>query len=177
MKKIGLTDEEFKEVLRLAKVYKRQAEKCREAKAYLAGCVMIGAAFEATLLSQAHCHEYVIQEWKGSKAKLLKQWSFAELLDAAKHFNWLPSQLSRGEEFDDKRAQIGDYAEVVRELRNLVHPARYATDLSGKSVTKRYLEVSFKVVDTAVDWLLDELKLYVKVGKDELKRRRATKAG
>ena len=41
------TEEEEREFWRLYRFYWREAERCEEAKAYLAGCVMLGSALEA----------------------------------------------------------------------------------------------------------------------------------
>lgn len=173
MTNIGLTGAQYKEVLRLARVYKREAEKCREGKAYLAGCILIGAAFEAALLSMAHCFAGDIYAWKGVSAKPLMKWSLAELLNASRQLGRLPSRLSPDEGSDSERAQIGDYAEAVREIRNFVHPARYVVDFQGKRVTKRYLETSFEIVEIATDHLMYKVRGFLQAATEELKLRHA----
>ena len=45
-----LTDEEEKELYRLSRFYWQEALRCEEAKAYLAGCVMLGSALETLLI-------------------------------------------------------------------------------------------------------------------------------
>ncbi len=45
-----LTDEEEKELNRLSRFYWREAMRCQKAKAYLAGCVMLGSALETLLI-------------------------------------------------------------------------------------------------------------------------------
>ena len=84
-----LPDELHNEILRLANQYHREAEKCRDSKAYLAGCIMIGAAFEALLLAFVNCYQ---EEASSSEVaprrrgfpKPLLDWSLAELLAVAK---------------------------------------------------------------------------------------------
>ncbi|MGC8893109.1 MAG: hypothetical protein ACP5P6_11000, partial [Candidatus Saccharicenans sp.] len=49
-------DKYFNEIIRLSRVYHRQADKCKKSKAWLAGCIMIGAAFEAILIAFANCY-------------------------------------------------------------------------------------------------------------------------
>ncbi len=49
-----LTEDQYNEFLRLMGVYRREAGKCRKSKAYLAGCVMLGAALEAQLMVLVH---------------------------------------------------------------------------------------------------------------------------
>jgi 7,8-dihydro-6-hydroxymethylpterin-pyrophosphokinase len=45
-----LDDEEEKELLRLSRFYWQEPKRCEKAKAYLAGCVMLGSALEAFLM-------------------------------------------------------------------------------------------------------------------------------
>jgi hypothetical protein len=45
-----LTEDEEKELWRVNRFYWREAERCEEAKAYLAGCVMLGSALENILI-------------------------------------------------------------------------------------------------------------------------------
>ncbi len=157
-----LSDDIFNDVLRLARLYQREAERCQESKAYLAGCVMIGAAFEASLLAFANCYP---EEALGSVAaprrkrtiKPLIDWSLAELLAVAKECNWLPSALSLNDEWDEAKAKIGDYGEVIRQIRNLVHPARYALDWPRKRITKNIWKLTFKILDVANEYLQFEL--------------------
>lgn len=157
-----LSEDMYIEVLRLARLYQREATRCQESKAYLAGCVMIGAAFEASLLAFANCYS---EEALGSTAaprrkmevKPLVDWSLAELLAVAKERNWLPSALSLHDEWDEAKAKIGDYGEVIREIRNLVHPARYALDWQSKRITKKYLEGVFEILEVANEHFLSKI--------------------
>src|SRR5947209_7507057 len=48
-----------------------------------------------------------------------------------------------------------DYAEVVRMVRNLAHPARHATDHCRGRVTQKYLQRQFEVVLNYLDWLAE----------------------
>ena len=136
-----LSESVFNETLRLALQYRREAEKCQNAKAFLAGCIMMGAAFEAMLLSFANCYpaealtSSAAPRRKG-KIKPLTEWSLADLLAVAKERTWLPSVLSTSQDWDGAKAQIGDYGEVVREIRNLVHPARYAVNMPRRELQR-----------------------------------------
>jgi hypothetical protein len=158
-----LSEELHNEVLRLAGDYRREAEKCRDSKAFLAGCIMIGAAFEALLLAFVNCYpdeastSQAAPRRQGSVKPLL-DWSLADLLAVAKERIWLPSGLSLDDEWDEARAQIGDYGEVIRKIRNLVHPARYAIDFPRKRITGRYLESSFEILDVASDYLQNKIE-------------------
>lgn len=162
MSKFELTEEQYNEVLRLSRVYYREAQKCMDSKAYLAGCVMMGAALEASLLAFANC--YSNEALRSSSAptkrgniKPLVDWRFQELLAVAKDQGWLQSSLSLEEEWNDKNAQIGDWAEVLRQIRNLIHPVRHMFDLPRKRITKRYLETAFEIFEVASDYLLNKI--------------------
>jgi len=157
-----LSEELYNEVLRRAGIYRRQAEKCLDYKAFLAGCIMIGATFEAVLLAFDNCYPeeaFTSQAAPRRQAsvKPLLEWSLADLLAVVKERNWLPSGLSRDDEWDEASAHIGDYSEVIREIRNLVHPARYIVDFPRKRITRRYLESCFEILDVASDYLLEKI--------------------
>jgi hypothetical protein len=162
MSDIELDDETYDEIIRLSGLYYRQAERCRESRAFLAGCVMVGAALEAMLLGFMDCYsdEAALSAEaprRHGRTKPISDWSLAELLAVARERGWLPSGLSPDEDWDDAKADIGDYGEVVRQMRNLVHPARYAEDFPRKRITQRYLESVFEILDAASDHLLAKL--------------------
>ncbi len=123
---------------------------------------MIGAAFEAMLLSFVSCYpEEALKSTaaprRNGKVKPLIEWSLSNLLSVARECNWLPSALSTDEAWDDAKAQIGDYGVIIKDIRNLVHPARYAIDWPRKRVTKKYLERAFEIIEVANDYLLYRL--------------------
>jgi len=157
-----LNDELHNEVGRLSRVYYLQAQKCKNSKAYLAGCVMMGAALEASLLAFVNCYpdealRSPVAPTKKGKIKPLVKWSLAELLAVVKERGWLPFGLSLNEQWVARRAHIGDYAEALRQTRDLVHPVRYALDLQRKRVTKRYLEKSFEIFEVVTAYFLKKL--------------------
>jgi hypothetical protein len=162
MSDFELTEEQHNEVLHLSRLYYREAHKCKKGKAYLARCVMMGAALEASLLAFVNCYpdEALCSPnvpTKEGKTKPLVKWSLAELLTVAKERGWLPSGLSPNQQWAARNAHIGDYAEALRQTRDLVHPIRYALDLPQKRVTKRYLERSFEIFEVATDYLLNKI--------------------
>lgn len=160
MSEFAFTDDQHNEVIRLSRAYHREAHRCRDGKAYLAGCVMMGAALEASLLAFVNC--YPDEALCSARAptrrgtiKPLAQWSLAELLAVAKERGWLPSSLSLDEEWSDKKAQIGDYTEVLRQIRNLIHPAEHMLTFPRKRITRRYLSMSFEIFEVATEYLLN----------------------
>src|ERR1017187_5057257 len=155
-----LTDEEEKELSRLNQFYWKEALRCEEAKAYLAGCVMLGAALENLLILMINCYSDEadltgkVPTVKG-KSKPLLSWKYIELLRVAKAAKWLPSALDLEDEWSSRKARIGDYAEVVRMVRNLAHPACYVADHYRSRVTRKYLQRQFEVVLLCRDWLAE----------------------
>ena len=101
---------------------------------------MLGSALETllTVMVSAFAEE-AEQTGKSpaSKGKIrpLLDWSLADLLRVPKAAGWLPSGLDLSAKWSRRKARVGDYAEVVRDVRNLAHPARYVADHRGKRVT------------------------------------------
>jgi hypothetical protein len=154
-----LTDQEEKELYRLQRLYWREALRCEESRAYLAGCIMLGSALETLLILMINIYADEAEQTgkvptvKG-KPKALLDWKYIELLRVAKAASWLPSQLDLDKDkWSSRKARIGDYAEVVRQVRNLAHPARYAADHYRSRVTAKYLQRQFEVVLLCRDWL------------------------
>ena len=148
-----------RELYRLYRYYWREAQRCRTAKAYLAGCVMLGSALETILMLIVSVYPEEVEATgrvplsKGQPKPLLN-WSLQELLRVAKCARWLPSGFPDGKtQWITRNAKVGDYAEDARSIRNLVHPARYFLDHPGKRVTARFLDQQFKVVLACHRWL------------------------
>lgn len=155
-----LTESEERELYRLNRLYWREALRCEEAKAYLAGCVMLGSVLETLLILMVNIYpEEVEQTGKfptnPNKRKSLLKWDLADLLTVAKAANWLPFALELSDVWSSRKARIGDYAEVVRMVRNLAHPARYAKDHYRRRVTAKHLQFQFEVVQSCRSWLAD----------------------
>jgi hypothetical protein len=158
-----LSDEEEREGWRLYRLYWREAERCEKAKAYLAGCVMLGSALETLLLLMVNVYheeaaatgQVPTKGKKVKKPKALLDWDLGELLRVAKAAKWLPAGLELGAEWNSRKAEVGDHAEVVRMVRNLVHPGRYRKEHFRGRITKKYLEHQFEVVEACREWLAD----------------------
>jgi hypothetical protein len=149
---------EEKELYRLSRLYWEEALRCEKAKANLAGCVMLGSALETYLILIINTHpeeaESTGQIPGGKNPKPLLDWNLGELLRVAKAAQWLPAVLDLSGEWDDRKARIGDHAEVLRLIRNLAHPARYVQDHPRKRVTSKYLQRQFEVALACRDWLV-----------------------
>lgn len=162
MQPFDLHEHQFQELIRLCRLYRREAERCMEAKSYLAGCVMIGAAFEADLIGMCHCFSdeipsELIPKRKNGKPKHLLEWSFSQLLRVVRECGWLPSGLSLDDEWNHKKAHVGDYAVLVKRIRNLVHASCYIENFPRSRLTNRRMELCFETLAVASDYLLDKL--------------------
>jgi hypothetical protein len=157
----SMTKKQYTELMRITTLLENEANKCEKTGAYLAGCVMIGAALEASMIAVCECYfdeipESLIPKRKKKNLPII-QWPFSDLIKIARELGWLPAGLKLGEEWDKKKAKIGDYAEVVRQLRNLVHPSRYIQDMPRKKISKQYYQYCREVYDVSVEYLLDKI--------------------
>jgi hypothetical protein len=135
-----------------------EARRCRKARGYFAGCVVLGSLLETLLLSVVELYPEEVQSSKKvpmrkGEPKPLSDWTLAELLSVSKDLNWLPSRLKRDDAFDRRKAKIGDYAEIIRNTRNFVHPNRYLSDYDGKRLTSSDFDHSYEIVLLVSDWL------------------------
>lgn len=159
---LNLTGNQERELYRLWRYYGKEADRCWEARAFLAGCAMLGARLETALVLMVNVYpEEAIATGKAPKRKNcvrpLLEWDLAALLGVAKAAGWLPARLALDDDWDHRRAQIGDHAEVVRMIRNLLHPARYVEDHFGKRITKKHLSMVFETIDAANTYLVERV--------------------
>jgi hypothetical protein len=180
MKQFELTEELFQELMRLCRLYRREADRSMDAKAYLAGCVMIGAALEADLVAMCHCYsdeipEGLIPKHKDGKPKHLLDWTFFQLLRVARECGWLPARLDLQEEWDQKRAHIGDYAIVLKDIRNLVDASCHITDFPKSRLTKRRIEMCFEILEVASNHLQAKLHASLKTAIEEEQKKTPNK--
>lgn len=160
---------EEKELLGMIEDWRREADNCRTVGAYLAGCVMLGATLEASLLAMSKCYS---DEVKGTKTYSLKKepdldrWNLIDYLRVARELNWIPSKLAlekvaRESGVDPEEAlkngDVGYFADVVREIRDMLHPGRYLRLFTGVKVTKDFLDTCYETVNTVQDLLFDKL--------------------
>ena len=158
MKQLDLSEFQFEHLMQLCRLYRREADRSMKAKAYLAGCVMIGAALEADLVAMCSCYfdeikAELIPKDRNGKPKHLLNWTFFQLLRIARECGWLPARLKMDEDLDQKRAHIGDYTVVLKNVRNLVHSSCYLTDFTKSRLTKRWMEMCFEILEVASDHL------------------------
>jgi hypothetical protein len=179
LRPLHLSRKQTDELMRLAKLYHREASRYADAKAYLPACVMLGAQLEAvlTLYCNIYAKEIPADEiptsGKERSAKHLLDWKLAELLRVAKKRRWLPSGLTQGEEWNSKKAKVGDHAEVVHLYRNLAHPAAYLSELPRGRVTRQRMEWCFEVLAAVIEWLMRKVNANLRhaMTSEDMKRR------
>ena len=144
-------------LIKLAVFYHREGIRCLRGRAYLAACVMQGAALEASL--QAMCFLYPEQVKKTSvyqrkqfrkKRNKALEFKYYELINIADELSWFPSErITWG-----KRTTLAGFAHELRKLRNYVHPGLWAPEQPNSTkFTKRVYGVAYEIFDVANSWL------------------------
>jgi hypothetical protein len=149
-----ITEEQFDDLLRLARLYLREARRAENAKAYLASCVMYGSALEAELIGMVHLYPEDIPStaplpMRGKHIKNVLEWNLDQLIRVASVAGWLPAGLDVPESWNHRKAKIGDYSRWLKAVRNLVHPARYVRDHPKKRITAKYAKQADEVFSIA----------------------------
>jgi hypothetical protein len=138
--------------------FDREAQRCAKARAYYAACVLQGAVLEGLLT--AVCDGYVnevsaylsaLPERQRPKGQPVN-WTLDQLIKVAVSLNWLP--IRRGQKGPRK---IGDWLNLVKELRNLVHPGKHLRDYPDIYLRKAHFTDSFSIVRAATDHLWQEV--------------------
>ncbi len=155
--------QKLSKTLELFELYRSEARKCRSAGAYLSGCVLLASALEAALLAMAQCFpqdvDRVARAYKAKQfSRPASEWSLSQLLTLAKKLNWLPSAGRAEDRLDPQKAGIGDLVEVMRAIRNLLHPSIYLRECPDKAINQKHLEFSFQVLDAACSSLAGTLR-------------------
>lgn len=150
------------DTVKLFALYRDEAERCRSGGAYLASCVFLASALEAALLAMVECFPREVAAFSArSLAKELSrpraEWGLSQLLLVARGLDWLPSGRQDIRRIEADRAQVGDCVEVVRVIRNLIHPAIYLRECPGENITQKHLDISCKVLELACECLSGEL--------------------
>jgi hypothetical protein len=147
---------------KLAQFYDKEAIRCKRGRAYLAACVMQGAALEAML--QAMCFLYPSELKKTSvykkkhfRTKRNKALEFKsyELIKIADELSWFPSKrVTWG-----KRTTLAGFANILRDLRNHVHPGVWAPKAPNTmKFSSGAYNVAEEIFDVARGWLLHSVE-------------------
>lgn len=146
----------------LAVFYHKEAQRCLRGRAYLAACVMQGAALEGVL--QCLCFLYpeeikktVVFQKKRFRRKRNKALDFKyyELIRIADELGWFPPRrfLVWG-----KRTNVAGWAHELRKLRNYVHPGVWALEKpESTKFTKGVYGAVYEIFDVANSWLINRV--------------------
>ena len=115
----------------------KEVKKCDESGAYLAGCILIGAALEHGLQAMIRMYPHRV---RARGYRVGRHWTLADLNNLARDCGW----------FDH---EAFDAAERIRHHRNLVHPNWYASSKPPR-ITKRMLDARLEDYNKAIDSLL-----------------------
>jgi hypothetical protein len=167
-----MSDRDFDSLQKLMNQYEREAQKCKSAGASLAGCCMFAAGMEAALLSMAYCCEDEIRETKTYQThdKDLRKWDLKDLLNLANEMKWWPTTLAIGQAARKSRissdkalklADVGYFADWLREVRDLIHPGRNLRLESGVNVTKKFLRFAEEILSVIYDHLGSKMRTLI----------------
>lgn len=107
-----LTDADFAELMRLSRMYRREARRATSAKAYLAACIMIGSTIETALVCLVHLYWPDISPdaqlpSRHGKTRHVLDWTLADLGRVAGLAGWLPA--SADDDWNSTEARIGEW--------------------------------------------------------------------
>jgi hypothetical protein len=159
---------------KLANYYHHEAERCARGRAYLGAAAMQVAALEALL--HAMCFLYPIDvkrttvyarmRFRRRRNKAL-DFKLYQLINIARELGWFPhKQVTWG----GRRANLAGFAHEVRDLRNYVHPGKWAPENPKTTkFTRATYGVVTEVIEVARGWLLervhDSLRRAIQQGK------------
>ena len=118
-----------------------EAQRCVEAKAYLAGIVMMGSILEGVLLYRSEANLELSNRTASSpkdrsgKVRPLHEWGLSQLIDVAHDAGWLQGDVKR-------------FSHALRESRNIVHP--YVQRLNSDAPDADTCAICWQVVRAAV---------------------------
>jgi hypothetical protein len=143
---------------KLAGFYDREAKKCLKGRAYLAACVMQGAALEAALHAMCFIYPqevkrttvYQRKKFRRKRNKAL-DFKYYELINIADELGWFPPKVITW----GKRTTLAGFVHELRKLRNYVHPSVWAPEHpKTMKFTKAVYGVAYEIFDVASSWLL-----------------------
>ncbi len=125
----------------LLKQFEAEAKICAQSKAYQAAATMIGAAMEAALLFACFNRRNDALEARSRlpnnerpESANPKNWRFADLVLIASEAGWLPNF-----KVEDEILSSHGLVDMVRNLRNLLHPARHLSNNGVPDVEQQYM--------------------------------------
>jgi hypothetical protein len=137
--------------------------------AYLAACVMQGAALEGSLHAMCFLYPRDVKKATVYKTKLKRgfrrkrnkalEFKYAELINIADELSrFPPKRITWG-----KRTTLAGFAHELRKLRNYVHPGVWApAQPQTMKFTKGVYDVAYEIFDVANSWLIHRVEVSLK---------------
>ena len=147
----------FDALINAVNVYRRQAEKCEQSHAFLAGCILQGALLEACLTLMALVYREEVSNttaFQAVKKRVEKKWK--------RHVRWLrdfdPIDLEKIAIELSWVSGLEHELKTLRDTRNLIHPGKYADEIGKrKTVNSRFYQSQYKRLLKITDKLYDKL--------------------
>jgi hypothetical protein len=151
-----VTGRRYDTLLSLITRYHSEAEKAAKARAYYGACVLIGSALEGSLLAMCTIRAKDVEQYVAGLApkqrppKAAQNWVLNQLLAVAAALQWLPARPNK-----HSRTRLAEWAQLIRELRNLVHPGKHIREYPRVSLGRQHWSDAKAVFDLVNDSLLD----------------------
>ncbi|SRR5258708_4894304 len=152
---------------RLIGFYFEESQRCSRARAYLAASVFLAAALEAAIMEIASIYPSRVRRtttWVrvSKRRKNLLFWTLGELIELANEIDWLPAKfgVKSGASWSTVKAggDIGDFVEIIREMRNLVHAGKYLRHYPSLVVRAHHYKSCFDILQAATATLRSQLE-------------------
>ena len=158
MSQFELSSHQLTELLRTIDRYDHETDLCAENGAWLAGCLLAASQLEAVLLATASTYaeevfSYLSHPGSRRRPKSLIELNLRELLNIAAELGWLPSHLLEHEGDDGHIARPGYYADMVRRVRNCIHPGRVIRYRQGGWFDEADLARCYRILEDVIDHL------------------------
>jgi hypothetical protein len=153
-----LSERRLKKLGTLIKGYQREVDGCTRAQAYHAACIILGAQVEGMLLGMCCLRENEVRKWFADlpasqrPKNSINQWDLATLSRVARDLKWLPAR-----HHPRAHTKVGDWVDVLREIRNLVHPGKHIRDYPKVRIGRLHLSDAQAVCGAVERYLLSDL--------------------
>jgi hypothetical protein len=151
-----VSGQRYDALLKLIVRYRNEAEKAAKVRAYYAACILIGSALEGSLLAMCTARAEDVEDCLAGlprnqrPPKAAQDWTLNQLLAVAAALQWLPARPNKY-----SRTRLADWAHLIRELRNLVHPGKHIREYPRVRLGCHHWRDAKAVFDLANDSLLD----------------------
>ena len=145
-----LSDSRFERAHLLASRYEAESRRCAKAGAFLGAAILVAAALEASILCMCSLYKpevvAYLRRLRKRPSRQLTRWGLHDCLRVATGVGWLPARVGR-------RGSRWTPFQLVRRLRNLVHPGVAVRQQTRLYVGRRRWETTRQLFVDATDHL------------------------